>query len=287
MSKSKAGPSLRAQLLGQELHNARRATDKKMHDAAEFLQVDTAKISRMESAIYPPKKAEVLALLDFYAVSDERRRQLMIQLTEDIWRKGWWDGYRRDVDLKFVDYPWLEARAATVKSYEVLAVSGLMQTREYASAVIKRAEGSHIDAKQLERLIELRMKRQEVLSGDDPKKVEAVIDESALRRVVGGPAVMRAQLQHLRELALKSNMAIQVLPMAHDWHHGFSGPFTLFEMPAPYPDVAYAENLAGRAYVEESDDVERFRHAYDELKSMALNIADSSKLIASAEKELK
>lgn len=287
MSKSKTGPSLRAQLLGQELHNARRTTNKKMHDAAEFLQVDTAKISRMESAIYPPKKAEVLALLDFYAVSNEQRRQLMIQLTEDIWRKGWWDGYRRDFDLRFVDYPWLEARATTVKSYEVLAFSGLMQTRDYASAVMTRAVGTSIEAKQFERAIELRMKRQQVMSGDDAKNIEAVIDESALRRVVGGPAVMRAQLRHLQELAVKSNVSIHVLPMANDWHHGFSGPFTLFEMPEPYPDVAYAENLAGRAYAEESDDVERFHHAYDEIKSMALDVAASGELIASIEKELK
>lgn len=286
VSRTKSGPSLRAQLLGQELSNARRTTGKTMQEAAEFLQVDTAKISRMESATYPARKAEVLALLDFYTVSNERDRQLMIQLTDDIWRKGWWDGFRRDIDQRFVDYPWLEARAVSVKSYEVLALSGLMQTRAYASTVIKRAEGAQAEAKHIERFIDWRMTRQQVLGGDDPKNIEAVIDESALRRLVGGPEVMKRQLSHLRELAVKPNVTIRVLPMELDWHPGFSGPFTIFEMPEPYPDVAYAENFAGRAYVEETEDVERFRRAYDELRDASLSISKSTKLITSIEKEL-
>ena len=281
-----SGPSLRAQLLGQELQVARKSARVRMQDAAEFLQVDTAKISRMESATYPPKRAEVLALLDFYVVSDVRKRRLMVQLTDDIWRKGWWDGYRRDVDREFVDYPWLEARADRIMSYEVLALSGLMQTRAYATAVIQRAEGVGADDVQLQRLVELRMTRQRILDEETPRIVEAVIDESALRRLVGGTSVMRDQLEHLVALTGRPNVVIRVMPMAEDWHFGYAGPFTLFGMAEPYPDVAYAENLAGGAFVEEAADVDRFRRAYDQLQASAYTPERSREIISDIAKDL-
>lgn len=279
------GPSMRAQILGQRLSAARKKAKISMQSAADYLQVDQSKISRMESAIYPARKAEVIALLDFYIVSDERQRGLMLQLTEDIWRKGWWNEYREDVDQRFVDYAWLESRADRIMSFEVLALSGLLQTKEYATAVISRAD-SGVSEEQLDRLVNLRMTRQQVVPEAAGKRLDVVIDESALRRPVGSRQIMRSQLKQLLMITRQDNVLIRVLPLEVGWHGGFPGQFALFELPEPYPDVAFTESLAGQTYVEESDDVERFRLAYAQLSDAALSAKKSFSMISAILKEM-
>jgi len=135
-------------------------------------------------------------------------------------------------------------------------------------------------------MIELRMTRQQVLGSDTPVSFAAVVDESVLRRVIGGPEVMRGQLTRLLDIVERPNVEVRVLSLRRGAHAGLDGAFWLFEMPEPYPDVAYVDNLAGAVYVEEDAAVDRFRQAYHQLSAMALGGKESAALIAAVAKEL-
>jgi transcriptional regulator with XRE-family HTH domain len=284
--KRRPGPTLRAQWLGQQLRALRESTGMTLRQAGEYLQRDPSMVSRFETAEYPIRRGDVLALLDLYHVSEERTRDGLLRLSEDVWRKGWWDDYVNTVDRQFIDLPWLEARADRLRDYEAMLVPGLLQTRDYAETLIRNAAAADTPEEQIGRMIELRMTRQQVIDGETPVSFAAVVDESVLRRVIGGPKVMREQLKTLLDLAERPNVEVRVLPLRRGAHAGLDGSFLLYEMPDPYPDVAHVENLAGAVYVEEDAAVERFRQAYDQLSAMALAGKESAALIAAAAKEL-
>ncbi|MGH3902210.1 MAG: helix-turn-helix domain-containing protein, partial [Pseudonocardiaceae bacterium] len=262
------------------------STGMTLRQAGDYLQRDPSMVSRFETAEYPIRRGDVLALLDLYGVSEERTRDGLLQLSDDVWRKGWWDSYVNTVDRKFIDLPWLEARADRLRDYEAMLVPGLLQTREYAETLIRTAAAADTPEEQIGRMIELRMTRQQVLDGETPVSFAAVVDESVLRRVIGGPKVMRKQLTTLLDVVERPNVEVRVLPLRRGAHAGLDGSFLLYEMPDPYPDVAYVDNLAGAVYVEEDAAVDRFRQAYDQLSAMALAGKESAALIAVAAKEL-
>jgi Domain of unknown function (DUF5753) len=257
-----------------------------LRQAGDYLQRDPSMVSRFESAEYPIRRGDVLALLDLYSVSAEGIREGLLRLSDDVWRKGWWDGYVNTVDRQYIDMPWLEARAERLRTYEAMLVPGLLQTREYAETLIRNEAAAGTPEEQIGRMIDLRMTRQQVLSSEAPADFAAVVDESALRRVIGGSEVMRNQLAKLRDFAEWLNVELRVLPLSRGAHAGLDGAFWLFEMPEPYPDVAYVDNLAGAVYVEENAAVDRFRQAYDQLSAAALGGKESVALIAAVAKEL-
>ncbi|MGH3925944.1 MAG: Scr1 family TA system antitoxin-like transcriptional regulator, partial [Pseudonocardiaceae bacterium] len=137
---TKPKPTLRAQWLGQSLRELRDATGMTLARAGEFLQRNAATVSRFESGEYPIRRPDLMALLDLYGVSDRRKRDGLLRLSDDVWQKGWWDGYEPDVERQFVDFVWLESRATVIRSFDPLLVTGLLQTRQYAEAVITAAE---------------------------------------------------------------------------------------------------------------------------------------------------
>src|SRR5262249_43284933 len=143
---------------------------------------DPSTVSRFESAEYPVRRADLMALLDFYTVSDKRRREALLTLREDVWRKGWWDGYADEVDRRFIDYVWLESRAREIHTFDNTLLLGLLQTRDYAKAVIAAADFD-ASTEQIERWVELRMTRQGILASDDPPRLVSIVDEAVLPRV--------------------------------------------------------------------------------------------------------
>ncbi|MGH2601062.1 MAG: helix-turn-helix domain-containing protein [Pseudonocardiaceae bacterium] len=286
MRTRKPGATLRAQWLGQQLRALRESAGMTLKQAGDYLQRDGSMVSRFESAVHPIRRGDVLALLDLYGVSDERTREGLLRLSEDVWRKGWWDGYANSVDRQYIDMPWLEARAERIRTYEAMLVPGLLQTREYAETLIRNAAAADTPEEQIGKMIELRMTRQQVLSGDAPVDFGAVLDESVLRRVIGGPDVLRGQLTRLLDVAERPNVELRVLPLRRGAHAGLDGSFWLFEMPDPYPGVAYVDNPAGAVYVEEDTAVDRFRQAYHQISAMALGGKESAALIAASAKEL-
>lgn len=280
----KRGPTLRSQWLGQQLHEARERAKIRMQDVAEHMLRDQGTISRWEAGIVPPKPADVLALLNLYGVDELAHREALDRLSRESWRKGWWDGYTGQVAHDFIDYAWLEDRATLIRSADALVIPGLIQTPDYADAVIRTFDPD-ASAERIKRWLQFRVKRQDLLIRDDPPALAYVLDEALLRRPVGGPDVMRAQLHHLLDLADRPNTTVQVLPFSTGGHSGQQGAFQIFELPEPYPEVAYAETLAGSIYVE-SDKVDRFIRAYDQLRYAALPPDESVALISAAGKEL-
>lgn len=277
--KARPGPSLRAQWLGQLLRRRRESLGMTLTDAGDFLQRDGSMVSKYETANFPIRRGDVLALLDLYRVSDKREREAYTRLSEDMWQKGWWDEYTHTIDHQFIDFAWLESRADKICAYESMMIPGLLQTRDYAEAIMRAGEDPEPSPQLIKSGVDLRLARQQVLTGDDPRQILMVIDESVLLRPVGGADVMCNQLQHLKTAARRPHIDIRILPLGAGGHAGMAGTFHLFEMADPYPDVAFIDNLAGRLYVEEPNRVERFHRAYDQLLKAALGSKKSAELI--------
>lgn len=282
---AKKGPTLRAVWFGQQLRELRDEAGYTLAEAAEVLQRNPATLSRIEGGEFPMRKPDLTALLDFYGVADQRTRDKMFNLSMEQWQKGWWDGFEDALyDRRFVDYVWLESRAREIMTYDVMLVPGLLQTPEYARAVIGAVEPENTHA-QVERWVTLRMERQQVLTGSEAPELTSILDEAVLRRPVGGPAVMGAQLEHLMDAAKRPNVNLRVLPYRVGAHPAVNGTFKLFRLADPYPPVAYVESLAGGVYVE-APTADRFTAAYAWLRKAALDTEASAKLIAAAAEDL-
>jgi len=274
---ARRGPTLRAQWLGKHLKEFRESAKLTLRQAGDYLQRDAATISRLESGIIPARVSDVLALLNLYGVDDQKARDGLEQLSRDIWRKGWWDGYATDSLAGMLDHAWLEARAEGIRSYEAMVVPGLLQTRDYALAVISAGD-PNIPGEQIERWVDFRMDRQRVLDAEPTPKLEIVLDEAVLHRMIGGPNVMCVQLEHLSKAMNRPNVTVRILPFVAGAHASPEGPFTIFDMPEPYSDATYVETRGGAVYTE-AEGAEIFVRAYDSLQSIALTPDESMAVI--------
>ncbi|MEU8271377.1 helix-turn-helix transcriptional regulator [Sphaerisporangium sp. NPDC049002] len=277
---ARKGPTLRAQWLGKQLRELREAAKLTLKDAGDYIQRDQSSLSRMEQGITPMRVPDVLTLLNLYGVSDVNLRDGMERLSRDIWQKNWWDAYADAFTGRIIDHAWLESRARELHSYDAMVVPGLLQTREYAEAVIRAADPSK-PRERIQLWADFRLNRQQVLGGDTPLRLSVTLDEAVLHREVGGVDVLRGQLLHLIDVAARPNIDIRVLPFGAGASASPEGPFTIFDMSGPYPDVAYIETRAGVLYVE-GDEVEHFAQAYDRLRESVLSPDDSVAIIRSA-----
>ncbi|MCF0091736.1 helix-turn-helix transcriptional regulator [Micromonospora sp. MH99] len=279
--------TLRAQWLGQQMRELREKRGLTLKYVAQYLERDFSSLARYERAEWPFRRDLVVALLDLYGVYDERERERLIQLAQDAWRVDRWDnGFDKTIyDNSFIDFPWLESRADEVCTYAAHLIPGLLQTRDYAEAVIRNAEPSSASEVEIRRWVQLRMDRQLLLDGPSPMRLAVIIEETALRRPVMSRSVMAAQLVHLARAAAKPTVEIRVLPLTLGLHAGLDGTFWLFRMPSPYSDVAHAETLGGRLFLE-SGNASRYVRAYDRLREAALSATESAKLITALAEEL-
>jgi transcriptional regulator with XRE-family HTH domain len=278
--------TLRAQWLGQQLRALREERGMTLKLVSEHLARDMSALGRYERGDWPIRKGDVVALLDLYGFHNAAERARLLGLAEEVWRTDRWDeDYGDVVDASFIDYPWLESRAESVSCFHLTLVPGLLQTRDYAEAVIRNAADADVPEPTIRRWVELRMSRQEVLDKERPIQISAVIDESVVRRQAGGPAVLRSQLEHLLQLQRRPTVQIRVMPNSVAFHQGLDGTFWIFRLPDPYPEVAYVESLGGRLYVE-SPKSERFVRAYAHLWECALDEVASARLIETIAKEL-
>lgn len=274
--------TLRAQLLGQQMRELRTQRGMTLQATAEYFGRDFSALARYEKAEWPFKRADVVTLLDIYGVFDSKQRARLLQLCDDSWRTNEWDV--DFADNTFVDYTWLESRAREICSYSTVLLPGLFQTRAYAEALIRLIEGAGAPAPKVARWVDLRLERQQIL-GSGCKKISAVVDAALLHRVVGDADVLREQLDHLAALAREPHIDLRVLPEQVNLAARFNGPFWLFRMADPYPEVAYLETLAGRIYLE-SPRSKRFLIAYDRLRDTALSPGESAKQIVAAAEAL-
>ncbi|MDS1271707.1 helix-turn-helix transcriptional regulator [Lipingzhangella sp. LS1_29] len=270
--------TLRARWLGQRLRELRDASGQTIEEVAEYLQRSMGTVSRFESGIYPIRRTEVTALLDLYAVNDARTRANLLKIANDVWQTGWWDGYTGEVEDWFIDFVWLEEQATAHLLFDTTVLPGLLQTEQYARAVML-ADDPASTREQLDRAVELRLARQQLLEREEPPQVYCVLDEAVLRRRVGGRRTMTAQLRHLRQAMDWPTVSLRVLPFSAGEHASPMGAFQLYRMEDPYPEVAYVETPKGAMYIE-SPDTGAILERYDRLWEASLSEHASAEAIS-------
>ncbi|HEY1915263.1 MAG TPA: helix-turn-helix transcriptional regulator [Streptosporangiaceae bacterium] len=271
-------PTLRGRRLALELLHRREATGLSREEVARRLEWSTSTLFRIETGRSRPQPGNVRALLELYGVTGDERDGL-IQLAREARQPGWWQSFRDVLPNPYEVYIGLEAGAASIRNFEPLLVPGLLQTEAYARE-LSRNGPLELDRDEVERRVEVRMARQRILARSDRPRLWAIIDEAVIHRQVGGPAVMREQLQHLIATADQGKTTIQVVPYRAGAYAGTAGPFVIMEFQEPTdPAVVYIETLAGDIYIEEAPDVNRYTLAFERLLAAALHPDESVRLI--------
>jgi transcriptional regulator with XRE-family HTH domain len=274
----RGGPALRI-ALGAQLRRLREGSNVSVAEAAEVIRATHSKISRLELGRSGAKQRDVADLLSLYGVADEVRREELLALARQASIPDWWRQYSGVVPSWFALYVGLERAASIIRVYEVQFVHGLLQTEDYARAVILIAHAG-APADEIDRRVSLRMKRQELLTRPDAPEVWTVLDEAALRRSPDGRAVMRAQLEHLLEVAELPNVTIQVMPLGIGPHAAAGGSFTILRFPEPdVPDLVYLEQLDSALYLDHPGDVTGYQAVMDQLCVQAETGAASEAII--------
>jgi transcriptional regulator with XRE-family HTH domain len=258
-----SGPTVLRIGLGGELRRRREAAGVTREAAGEAIRASPAKISRLELGRVGFKERDIADLLTCYGILDPDVRAEFLTLARQANAPGWWHRYADLLPAWFETYIGLEQAAAVIRTYEVQFVPGLLQTRDYARAV---TELGYTDDEEVERRVELRMRRQEVLTAPGGPTLWAVIDEAALRRCLGDPGLAKAQITRLLELNELPNVALQVAPLHFGGHAAAGGPFVLLRFAAPdLPDIVYLEQLTSALYLDKRSDVEHYAVVMDRL----------------------
>jgi transcriptional regulator with XRE-family HTH domain len=281
-------PTVRGRRLRYELRRLREQRGLTIEQVAEQSHGDwtSSAISRWETGDRRIRPADLRALLDIYDVGGDQR-EVLLTLAREARQRGWWQSYSSDaVPEWFQVYLGLEAEAASIHEYAAELVPGLFQTADYYRAFMRTAPAAG-DDEAIERKIAVRAARQERLAADDAPECWAVLNEAAVRRVVGGTKVMHAQLQHIAALADRPHINVQVLPFRAGAHPAMDGSFIILGFPeAPDPDVVYLEGQTGSLYLEKLPEVDRYQAMFNHLVAKALSPEESISLIAQAAAEM-
>jgi transcriptional regulator with XRE-family HTH domain len=276
LGNERRSPTIRRRRLGAELRRRREAARVTIEVVAERLECSASKISRIETGHTTATPRDVRDMLEIYGVTGPEAEEL-VQISREARQKGWWHPYSAVLTGAYVG---LEAAAHSVRAYEQQVVPGLLQTEEYAKAMI-RAARPDITADEVERRVRVRLGRQSLLTQDDAIDLWVVLDEAVVSRPVGGDAVMRAQLQRLVEAADLPNVTLQVLPFEAGGHAGMDGTFAILGFPEDGdPDVVYAENATGGLFLEKSEELRRYTFIFDHIRAAALGPEESLALLA-------
>lgn len=280
---SNVNPTVRRRRLGQELRRLREVKGMTAEEVAERLLVSQSKISRLENGRRSISQRDVRDLCGVYEVEDHRVVDSLMQMAKDSRQQGWWHAFG---DIPYSVYIGLETDAESLRVYEPQVVPGLLQTRSYAEAVISGAlpEAPQSD---IDKRVSVRLRRQERISDPEhPLRLWVVIDESALRRLVGGKQVMIEQLEHLVELSHLPHVTVQVLPFEMGAHPGINGQYAILEFPdAADSSVVYIEGVTSDLYLEKANDVQRYSVMYEHLRAQAHNVEQTRIFIDGIAKE--
>lgn len=263
-----SSPTIKRRRLSAALRELRIAAGMEPKEAAKRLEWDQTKVHRIERNKWVrPDPNDIRMLLDLYGVTDERTREALLTLARESRQRGWWADYQ---DVFRGSLPDFEAGAAVIQTYEIAFVPGLLQTEAYARAVI---EGAHLEKdNDVDRRVQARLARQDVLIRDNPPQFWAVIDEAALRRIVGGPEIMADQLRHIIKVAEQPNIAVQVLPFEAGAHAALTGGFVILDFASPLdPSLVYVENETDALYLEEPLVLHRYNVVYSHVQSRSLS----------------
>jgi transcriptional regulator with XRE-family HTH domain len=259
-----SGPTVLRILLGSQLRMLREVKGITREEAGYAIRASGSKISRMELGRVSFKERDVTDLLRLYGV-DEDEAATLVELAIQANSPGWWHKYGDVLPDWFQVYVGLEEAASLIRLYEVQFVPGLLQTADYARAVVQLGQPGAAPA-EIERRISLRLARQELLTKPGGPRLWAIVDEAALRRPIGGMEVMRAQLVQLLEATEQPQVTLQVMPFRSGGHAAEAGAFTIMRFPEPdLPDVVYLEQLTSALYLDKRDDVEKYTEVMERL----------------------
>jgi transcriptional regulator with XRE-family HTH domain len=273
-----SGPTVLRMLLGGQLRKLREAAGITPDRAGYEIRASRSKISRVEHGRVGFKERDVADLLTLYGVTDDDERGYMLRLAQQANSPGWWSRYDDVLPDWFETYVGLEQATSLIRTYELQFVPGLFQTPDYARAVTVLGHRAAPE-EEIERRVSLRLKRQQFLGRPDSMpKVWAVIDESALRRPLGGLGVMRAQLEHLIELTESPQVTLQIMPFDRGGHSAAGGSFSILRFAeSDLPDIVYIEQLTGALYLDRPEEIDHYREVMNSLSAEAETPAESER----------
>ncbi|MET8682375.1 helix-turn-helix transcriptional regulator [Streptomyces sp. NPDC004647] len=278
------GPTTRRRQLGVELRRLRERKGLTLEEAGALVGISKATLSRYETKEGTVKWPAVDALCRQYDASDEERRA-MVELAKGAKIQGWWRSLADPIPESMNLMLTLEDEVVREDHYASVYVPGLLQTRPYAEAV-HRASEMRCTEQEVTHMVDIRMKRQDLLRRDEPPHIWAVIDEAVIRRMVGGPDVMRDQLLHLHESATSRHITVQILLFVTGAHAAAVGSFVILGGAVPELDVVYVDTLGGGLFMEKPQELEGYRLAFEYLRAQALDITASAAVIDQVCKEL-
>jgi hypothetical protein len=282
----RGGPTVLRIVLGSHLRRLREQHNISAEDAGYAIRASHSKISRMELGRVGFKERDVADLLTLYGVLDPDERAVVLSLMEQANTPGWWHQYGDVLPSWFEVYIGLEEAASLIRTYEVQFVPGLLQTEDYARAVIRLGH-PEAPAGEIERRVRVRMTRRECLTSAEPPTLWAIMDEAALRRPMGGREVMRGQLEHLIEMSSLTHVTLQVVPFDAGGHAAAGGPFAILRFgEQSLPDVVYLEQLTSALYLDKLADVDKYLHTMNRLSVEAARPKDTVQLLTDLLKQL-
>jgi transcriptional regulator with XRE-family HTH domain len=268
-------PTVRQRELGLRLRELRNAKNMTVEMVAKELLCSPTKISRAETGVRRATLRDVRDLCRIYEVDPETSAELM-ELARDAYQSGWWTKYD---DLKIAPLIGMEQSASAITSFGMYFFPALLQSEDYARAIIKGI-APKIEEKILDQRVKARMERQRLLQAARPPKYRVLLDEAVLRRHIGGPAVMKAQLDRVLSLMREEKITVQIIPYAAGAYGANDSNFSYLEFAGTkLPDLVFVETLTSQLYIERRDEVERYSEALDYLRDAALNPRDSAKKI--------
>jgi transcriptional regulator with XRE-family HTH domain len=285
------GPTVRRKRLRTELRRVREAANLTQEQVASSMDWSLSKVIRIENGAVGISTNDLKALLELYGITAADRVADLVALAQSARQRerAWWSGFRGLISNAYLTYIGYEAEAVVISYFNGALVPGLFQTEAYMRAIMQDSPLTPLDPQVIETLVRIRLSRQRhVLDGPTPPASTLVLDEAALRRVVGSPTVMRDQLRHLQQLAKQPRFALQVLPFAAGIHPGINGPFAIFEF-ADVKDTDVVSLDGGPAMVflrEEEDHVVQYRDVLARLRELCLDPRDSLDLVGRIAEEI-
>ncbi|MFD5816023.1 helix-turn-helix transcriptional regulator [Streptomyces sp. NPDC059618] len=286
MSEPRSAPTVGQVVLGRRLLDLRERAGLKREEAARILRVAPATVRRMEMAEVSLKIPYLQLLLKSYGVGDQEA-EAFVQLAEDANKPGWWQRFHDILPDWFSMHVSLEGAASLLRSYEPHFIPGLFQTEDYARGVLKAGAIGQTRPEDIERHVALRMQRQDLLTREDAPRIWAVMEETVLRRTIGGPEVMRAQIDKLLQATRLPHVTLQVIPFSSGPHPGTYGPFVLFRFAMPeLPDMVYSEYLTGAVYLDARSEVATHLEVMDRMAAQAATAHRTKEILRDLRKEL-
>jgi transcriptional regulator with XRE-family HTH domain len=268
-------PTLRRRELGFLLRQLRAERGLSLDDVAERAMLSTTKLSRLETGRVGAAPRDIRDLCIVYGITDAAERERLMELAREGKQRAWW----QKLDLPYATYIGLEAEAVFIRDYNSDIISGLLQVEGYARAIFE-ANDPPLDLAAMDQRIEARLRRQALLTQDDPPLFHYIVDEVALHRPVGGPAVMREQLARVLEVIRLPNVTFQVIPLAVGAHPGIMSNFVILDFDKPMVnDVVYVEGAVGNIYLETASELERYRRIFSRLEHIALDPEGSAAMV--------